>query len=315
MIQYFIALAGLLLCLPSVISSSIDCRGCGNQSLEIGGGWRRDNSTWKVRDLRGSSSGSVLGIDNSNSRLEFEDVEMYTVNGRARFVSDAYYIRLEADYGWTDKGRAEEHLNVSDSLYSYFASLNNAVKRRSEVYDFSAAFGYPIMPPCYRRLEFAPLVGFSFHRQQYRVKNELRPDQILPLELEELSRCPSSLSFNSCGDLVYLSHHRFTWYGPFVGFDFAFALNCDWSLWAEMEYHYGRCNRKRSSEVGVHALDHYHFTDYAHGFNGTIGTNILFCDDWFGGLYVDWKSWVSADHDDSLDWKSIGATATIGYIF
>lgn len=314
MFQYFITLTTLLFILPSYICSDTDYNGCSNQSIEFGMGWRKDDLYWKIHNLRGDSSGSVLALDNTNSRMEFEDVEMYTVNGRAKFVSDAYYIRFEADYGWTDKGRAEEHLNVSDSLHSFFASLNNGIKRRSEVFDFSGAVGYPFMA-CNRRFEFIPLVGFSFHRQQLRVKNELDGFQILPLELEEISDCASPVSFNSCGDLVYLSHHRISWYGPFVGIDLAVALNCDWSLWGEFEYHFGRCHRKRESQFGVHALDHYRWTDYAHGFDGTAGTTILFCDDWFGGIYVDFKYWKSSDSDDKIDWKSVAISATLGYLY
>lgn len=314
MIPYLSFVMALLLAVPTALFASTDCCGCSNNSIEFGMGWRRDNLNWKIEDLRGDSSASVPPLDITDSKMEFEDIETYMVNARAKFVDYAYYIRLEADYGWSDKGRAEEKVSISNSFDSFSASLSDPVKRRSELYDFSGAVGYPMLF-CNRRWQVVPLVGFSFHRQYIRVENELHDDQILPEDLEELSDCASSPSFNSCGHVVFLSHHRLTWYGPFVGIDLGVALSCDWSLWLDFEYHYGRCNRKRESSFGVHPLDHYHFTDYAHGISGIAGTNIFFCDNWFGGLYVEFRTWKSAHSDDEIHWRSIAFNANLGLLF
>jgi|GEM_PF-2847467 len=137
-------------------------------SADVEIGWRRDGLNWKTPHLHSKSvSGHV------NDRILFKEIDSYTITGQATWTSSHSYVRLLADYGLTDKGRAHEHFQInSPSLYqSIGIHTSHPVKRGSEVYDFDAAGGYPFAFFCYR-LSIIPLIGFSFHRQHLRVKED-----------------------------------------------------------------------------------------------------------------------------------------------
>lgn len=160
-------------CFLAATATSILNAGCWDdcccQSVDFSVGWRRDRLDWKVRDL---DSSYVPG--HAKSKLHFNDINSYTLSANARWCGSAYYVRLSADYGLTDKGRAEERFKLSSHSYLYHpvrVETSDPIKRRSEVYDFDGAVGYPFTFCCCR-LNVIPLIGFSFHRQHLRVKQE-----------------------------------------------------------------------------------------------------------------------------------------------
>lgn len=161
MFRALIALAAIIFMTP-FSSLMADC--C--QSTEISVGWRRDQLEWKTHHL---DSSYIPG--HANSRIHFTDINSYTLSAKAKWVDAAYYIRLSAEYGLTDKGRAHEIFQIK-SPYLYYpieVKTSDPIKRRSEVYDFNGAVGYPFTFLC-SRLYVVPLIGFSFHRQHLRVK-------------------------------------------------------------------------------------------------------------------------------------------------
>jgi len=147
-----IILMGLLLTSPafafydeicSFFSNNNSCSGCSCSccgNFDIKAGWRRDSLDWKVKDLHSSYiSGDV------DDHIFFKDINSYTISGQAKWISSDYYIRISAEYGLTDKGRAREHFNI-DSPFLFGPiniETNDPIKRRSEVYDFDGAVGYP----------------------------------------------------------------------------------------------------------------------------------------------------------------------------
>lgn len=236
-------------------------------------------------------------------------MDMYSVNGKARWVGDCYYLRLDADYAQTVKGRAhEDFLLENTELPSVSAFMNNHIKRYSEVYDFTFASGYPFRLFC-RCVELVPIVGFSYHRQRLRVKDCERLIPCCGFDNEEAAL------YGFCNPHRCTSQYRFTWYGGLVGMDLAIGLDGIWTLWGEFEYHFGRCHRKRDSNLGSDFIDEYHHHGYAQGFNGTVGTTVVICTDWYLGFYLDGKIWRSKNHGDNLDWNSVAANMTIGYQF
>lgn len=308
---------------------------CGCQSFELGFGWRRDNLDWKSV-IEASSRDSAASGAEADSHFDFHKIHSYSANGKAKFVGSEYYVRLDADYSWTEKGRGNEFLRVMDPTFPTFSSdMHNPVKRRSELYDFSGAVGYPLGFFCCR-LNVIPLIGFSYHRQRLRVKGEEQffsgaaPDIFIPAS-DDCSGCCCcdslssddvffgySGSFDFCGSFhpnKRTSSYRFTWYGPFVGVDIGYALDSVWSLWGEFEYHFGRAHQKRNSDIGFGFLDGYHHEGYAQGFKGTVGTTYVLCNEWFGGVYVDYIWWYAKQHHDSLKWKSVGIYTTLGYMY
>ncbi len=138
------------------------------QSADISLGWRRDALHWKMRGLESSY---VSG--RADSKILFKKMDSYTISGNAKWADHFYYIRLSGEYGSSYKGRALEHFRINSPLLCCPIEVNTSdpIKRRSEVYDFNIAAGYPFCFCC-SRLTVVPLIGFSFHRQHLRVKHD-----------------------------------------------------------------------------------------------------------------------------------------------
>lgn len=341
-----------LTCISSISSLFADC--CGGtccQSVDVEIGWRRDSLDWKLSDLESSYvSGEV------KDRILFKDINSYTISGQAKWVASSYYVRLSAEYGTTDKGRAREHFNIDSPLFYSPISVETSdpIKRRSEVYDFDAALGYPL-EFCNCRLSVIPLIGFSFHRQHLRVKHERECSSGSCSYNDNSSDSSfSSSSFSSCSSssssfLVdcsnpFISHqsenpfssptdpeianelgliaphetsnYRFTWYGFYVGADIAYALDNCWTLFWDTEFHFlDNCHRKRDSLTGVYFVDDYHEKGYAYGFNNVVGITYYIANCWYTTLSVDFNWWKADSKHDELHWKKVGAKIGFAYSF
>lgn len=332
----FKSLIAFTACFLTALSSFCLAESC-SQSVEFGVGWRRDNLNWKLKNLESSYISADV-----DSHLRFKDLDMYTVYGKAKWIGEAFYVRLSADYGLTDKGRAKERFHI-DSPYFYddiTVFTSDPVKRRSEVYDFDGAVGYPfVFNNCC--LNIIPLIGFSFHRQHLRVKSK-----------EDCSSCSSSYfsidssssssSSYSTDPFAYTvssnpfsspsdpriassiglstdretSSYRFTWYGFYLGTDIAYALDSCWTLYGEFEGHFlNRCHRKRDSITGVYFVDDYHHEGWAYGFNVNIGTTVSMSNCWYATFSIDYKWWKGHSSRDELHWQSVGANAALAYSF
>lgn len=333
-------------------TTACSCFGDCCTNAEIGIGWRRDNLHWKLDHLQEYTSYFDASV---NSHIEFEKIDMYTAYAKIKWIGEAYYIRLSAQYGTTEKGRAEENFKMSSDLLggTVHVHTNDPIKRRSEVYDFNGAVGYPFILDHYR-LNVTPLIGFSFHRQHLRVKQEeysshsFVVDSHNPFGFDSYSSYHSSSnrfsgSYSSSSSILNpffipdpfsdesdptiasalglspfhrTSTYRFTWYGFYAGVDIAYALDPCWTLFTELEWHfYDNCHRKRHSNTGVFFVDRYHQKHTAYGFNGTVGAVWLLGACWYATATVDFKYWISDDRHDSLKWKSVGTNLALGYIF
>lgn len=173
---------------------SADC--C--QSVECSVGWRRDSLDWNTHDL---DSSYICG--HANSRLHFNDINSYALSGKAKWVDSDYYIRFSAEYGLTDKGRIHERFQIKSPFLCHPLEIETStrLKRRSEVYDFSAAVGYPFTFFCCR-FSAVPLIGFSFHRQHLRFKEDRHSSSC-----SCSSSCYSSCSSSSCSSCSSCSSH------------------------------------------------------------------------------------------------------------
>ncbi len=326
----------------TVLSSSTFADCC--QSGEITFGWRRDNLKWKLNHLD-----SCYIPAHVKDRILFKDFETYTASTKLKWADSEYYIRFSAEYGLSEKGRAHEHFKIRSPLLDHPVVVNTSdpIKRRSEVYDFNIAVGYPFNFFCCR-LSAIPLVGFSFHRQHIRVKSD---------EYYCCSYSSCSYDSSNCCDCGYGSsafcveshnpfaypvshdpfgspsdptiagalglctpHHtsmyRFTWYGFYVGADIAYALDSCWTLFSELEVHFlDSCHRKRESWTGVYFVDDYHHKGWAYGFNGVCGLTYTFATCWYSTIAVDFNWWKGHSKHDDLHWNMVGAKIGLGYMF
>jgi hypothetical protein len=315
------------------------------QSVEVGFGWRRDNLNWNVKDM----DSSYICAE-ADSHIIFKGIEYYTTYAKAKWMGDRFYARLGADYGLSFKGRAKErfHLDTSYCCADVVVHTSDPVKRRSEEFDFNGAVGYPL---CGCRWNVIPLIGFSFHRQRLRVKAPEhcscccydscyeRYTRTCPSSSEfDLDTCYCSYPFGCCvssnpfaspssddpriADQLNLSTskrtsmYRFTWYGFYLGADISYALDCCWTLYSELEGHFlDRCHRKRHSITGVYFVDSYHHEGWAYGFSTNTGAVFSMSACWYGVLSIDYRFWKGYSCHDSLKWQSVGANASLGYIF
>lgn len=339
LLAHFITFIGL------ITSSSIAYAEC-YQSLEFDVGWRRDYLDWDITDLRSS-----YFHGHSDSHIKFKSIDSYTLTAKAKWYDASYYIRASAEYGLSATGKAREHfyINSPDLFYPIFVDThNNPVKRRSEVYDFNGAIGYPFSFCCCR-LVVIPLIGFSYHRQHLRVKS---PDNYLsccysdssgnpcdsscssssfsvkssnPFYYYESSNPFSSSSYEKYHDIPYelglsnchrTSRYLFTWYGFYLGADIAYTLDKCWTIYTELEGHFlDHCHRQRKSWTGVSSVDDYKHKSGAYGFNGIVGIyyNMTTC--WYTDLLVEYKWWKSDSKDDDLHWDTVGVKLGVGYTF
>lgn len=320
--KYFLALATLL---STLTSTSLSAECC--QSYELGIGWRRDDIHWK------SQQKNNCVCYEANSDLKFRNVQSYLLDAKAKFCDEAYYIRLDGDFGWTMKGRCDEKVNVESPYISVTDVLNNHVRRQSETMDFSGAAGYPITFDILGCNSYVvPLVGFSWHRQRLRVHD----DRVLLQEFSSsydpcCSSSFSSSSFYCSSDDCYSpdssnplglhphsnkSQYRFTWYGPFIGMDGAYAFDDTWTVFGSANYHFlTRAHAKRDSNLGMNFIDREHRQSYGYGFTGEFGTTLYYGIQWYSTLNVDFRWFKSTHKHDELNWSGIGFTINLGRMF
>jgi hypothetical protein len=339
MLKYFFFLPLLLL---ATLSSGITEAGCSCwsnedscQSLEFAVGWRRDTLKWKVKDIESSYCSCM----NADSTIRFNDIDMYTLSGKLRWVGRNYYIRLSGMYALSDKGRAKQHFNIEDSSLFYYDSVsvetNNHIKRRSEFYDFDLAIGYPL-DFCCCRLIVIPIIGFSYDRQRINVR-EKHHHSSSSSSSSYFSVESSSNPFRSCESSNPLScssstkniaselglsndkesaNYRFSWYGPLAGLDIAYALDECWTLFTELEGHFlNNLHRKRKSWTGVSIVDDYHHKGWAYGYDALVGTTYMIQGNWYSTISAQYKWWKGHSKHDELHWKSVNVNISVGYIF
>jgi hypothetical protein len=337
-----------LLVIFSFVSSLLLADSCCDftcyRTADISVGWRRDNLDWKNKDFGSYSA-------NAKSHIHFKKIDFYTLNAEISWLASSFYIRCSADYGLSDKGRADQKFKLDSPLLQYpiHVHTDNPVKRRSEVYDFDLAFGYPFTF-CDCRLAIIPVIGFSFHRQHLRVKTNKHAHNYSSGSFSEYthgndfyssssyfdvlssnpfasyqSSNPFASSSSSDQNIAYElglhnSHHtnayRFTWYGFYIGTDIGYEIDDCWSLFSELEFHFlNRCHQKCHTWTGVHFVDDYHNESWAYGFNGTFGVTYTFSSCWYTLLAVDFKCWKGSEHHDQLSWKTSSAKIGVGYGF
>lgn len=344
MFKYLVGLAALLFC-SSACAQCLDVI----NSLEIGLGWRRDTIDWKIKHMHQSQIDAEV-----DSHIFFKDINYYTIDAKVHSVGSEYYFRASAYYGLSDKGRAKERFQLTTPLYdigelSAFHT-DERIKRRSEVYDFSGAIGYPFTFCCCR-LMVAPLIGFSFHRQHIRSKrNEsIYSDSSFVYERSGVEAIPySSFEVDSSNpfDFSYSSSdfansdpfsspspvdiaselglsvekrtspYRFTWYGFYTGADIYYALDSYWTIFSQTEFHFlNRCHRKRKSLTGVFFVDDYHHEGFAYGFDQKVGVNFEVGSCYYASICVDYKWWKGHCNHDTMHWDSVGVNVALGYAY
>lgn len=282
--------------------------------LQLGLGYRQDSIRWDMEE-------SALINPRISSKLHFKDLEIVTLGAKFKgLVSQSLYARCGFDYGWVCDGKLRQTLNIkkredvnrfSHNGISVEGDYENIVVHNREhgnnyVWDLNFAFGMPFGCLC-DGFYVAPMVGFSYNRQHLKYHN--RENIHVHVSRHHAEVVPS-------GDCEH-NNSRFNtgWWGPMVGLDLSYVSPECWSLFGELEVHFGRVERDRQSSTGVAFIDKYKRTKDFWGTTWRAGFNYIICDDWYLEGSISYARWMSHYNRDHIDWSSGGIRCDVGNLF
>lgn len=315
-----IAIASAALSLTGLLSADVS-------SIQVGTGYRQDSLTSNVRQHN--------NMDQRNkTNLHFRDVEIVLLDVKAKttFGCCDTYARVDFDYGWVLDGKLREKLSTKHRYseiefgrngfaeYGHFHETlsRNDVSTKSFVWDLDIAFIYPTKCGCDNNWMFGPGIGFAVNRQQFHGKDSHFGESSSSDCASSSYSNEESSSSSSCGSNHRNRHHnRTSWWGPWIGFDFAYD-SCDcWNLYGEFEIHFGRVRHSRGS--------HNEDSDFRSGYNHTrsfwgpsikIGSTYALCENWYLDGSFFYSKYYSCDSSkDEIRWATANIRLDIGYTF
>lgn len=292
-------------------SSSADA----DHAFQLGLGYRQDTINWEIdnKDL----NLPVLAEDN----IRFRDLDIVFLGARLKGGLGCVYYRVDAEYGWIFNGREREKgtwlvdprtvtdlgdgfSNVQNTTFS--ASVHNHVKKRN-TFDFDFGVGIPFNM-CSNEIQLTPMIGYSYNTQRLRVKDHEKLGQNFTAPQQTLLGIGD---FQTGGH----SNYRMAWWGPWLGFDMAYAT-CDCgTYYSEMEFHFARARRKRNSDQGL-PTDNQQRSKAAYIFTWKVGASYAVNNCWIVDAslkYVDGYS--DRNCSDKVNWRSGQVRVDAGYRF
>lgn len=280
----------ITLLMTLLVGSCVSYADASTGQVDFEAGYRRDNLSWKHSF---PSSDPVF-----SSSLKFKDIDIFQIGLKGRTTLGCnLYLRANAYWGWVLNGDFTQRFTAYNSPYnSYYFNDNFRTGLTFEednctpiddkyVYGVGAAIGYPFFF-CDCSLIVAPVIGYAVDEQDLSVEDE-------------------GLSFAHYYDLFFpesgteCCEHKFhtRWYGPFVGVDFSYRPSNEcWSLYAELEYHWGNFTGKRHGH-GFDFFDHCRHTSRdANGWVFAAGADYDLSNCWTVGISVKFQDWSATRH-------------------
>ena len=181
--------------------------------FSFGAGFRTDNLDWNIAGNTSGTSPNVL------SELQWENLDTFQLKGGVRMhILRSIYVRGSIGGGWIYAGDVQDSDYLGDNRTLEFSRSNNSADSGT-LWDASLGIGLSrtVNFPGWR-LEVAPLVGYSRHRQNLTITDGFQT-------------IPSSGPFAGLD-----STYKATWKGPWFGTDVFFDID-DLTLNATFEYH------------------------------------------------------------------------------
>lgn len=278
-------------------------------SVQFGLGYRSDQIDWKtgIPDFVDDTT-----LIDSESKLRLKDIEIVELYGRLKgSCGDCLYYRVDGSYGWIVDGTARTSDRFiffeGDSCFGYDAPVFRHKVDKDYVADFNIGIGTPLHQCCCPNLQVIPAIGFAYDTQSIHIKNRHH-------DSSSSSESASIVGSGSSSER-HRNRSRSTWWGPWIGVDLAFCNQECWNLYSEIEYHFARCRRHRTTDIGLRFLDNFHRTRQGSGWNVRLGSLYFFrCNMYVDGHFT-YKRWTSNHHHDRLLWQSYAIGADIGYTF
>jgi len=314
-----IAIASAALSLTGMLCADVS-------SILVGTGYRQDSLTSIVRER---SNVNPRGKTN----LHFRDVEIVLIDVKAKttFGCCDTYARIDFDYGWVLDGKLREKLSLKnrhsdaefcndgfeESGWFHDVISRRDVSKNSFVWDLDLAFIYPIKCGCSQNWMFGPGIGFTVNRQQLHAKgDDFRHESHSSSSSSSYSDFSDYTSSSDSCDSGHRHHNRTSWWGPWIGFDFAYD-SCDcWNLYGEVEFHIGRVRHNRNGHGDNEFGDGFKNTRSYCGPSIKLGSTYTICENWYLDGSVFYSKYFSFNSNrDNIKWATANIRLDIGYTF
>jgi len=195
----------VLLGFPPCVVLAVTEQSGGSLSL----GYREDSLDWNIGG--GSDGPNVL------SELEWKNMDIFQLRGELSGSNDEdIYFRGQASYGWVWDGQNRDSDYAGNNRTLEFSRSGNSVDG-SRVLDLSAGLGVMLYAGDARRWRIIPMVGYSWHYQNLRMRNgnqqlsNLANLQVLDSDATRVTPLGPFPGLDSRYDAK--------WYGPWLGAD------------------------------------------------------------------------------------------------
>lgn len=284
--------------------------------LQAGIGYRQDSISLNVKERNTVNT-------RAKSDRHFKDLEIVVLGGsiQSTLGDCSAYIRGSFDYGFVVDGNLRDQLLIEDrhelsrirhsgytSEGEYLCStVHNSVKSNSFVWDLDVALAYPINCGC-DNWQFAPAVGFSLDRQQLHVKGSA---VYAECQFHDKDLDTYGLSKKHGRG----SSYRGSWWGPWLGFDFAYNSPQCWNVYGAFEFHVGRARRQVNSHTDRQYIDNYSRTKTFYGPRFKLGTSYMLTENWYADASINYLKYFSNNNRDHVSWSSGSIRLDVGYVF
>jgi len=180
--------------------------------LDISNSYRRDCQSSSIT-CRG-----IFGDTIGKETIKTENLTYYQVGVIGRWDIRQWLFRFDADYAWSTDGDYHDHNKLDYFTYKTRAKVNKGTAQ-----DLTLGAGYFFCLPQLIGLDIAPVGGWSYHQQEYRIHHA---------------------STNGISNPYFDGiDHTNRWEGPWVGLDTQFCFE-PFSVYAGYEYHWGTWHAK-----------------------------------------------------------------------
>lgn len=254
--------------------------------LTLSAGYRMDNLKWNIAGTTAGTNPNIL------SELEWKDIESYQAKAKLRSMGKLVYFRAYADYAWIFEGENRDSDYAFDNRTGEFSRSENKADD-GNLWDASAGIGLAFQGGGKTKSSFyvAPLVGFSYHRQDLRIREG---NQVIP----------------PTGPFPGLdSKYRADWYGPWAGLDLSYRFD-KLRLSASVEGHLAEYEAEADWNLRddfQHPVSFEHTAD-GQGIIVTVEGDYAVTDNVAINLSYDYQDWET---DEGTD-KTFFANGTVG---
>ncbi len=268
-------------------------------------GYRKDDLNWSISGINGTP--------NILSELEWEDIEIATINiGTTLYFQPNWLLNFDFSYGHIFDGDNQDSDYFGNNRTLEFSRSNNSADKGS-VIDASIHAGYQWSAQ--QNIYLIPKVGFSYHSQFFNMTDGFQT-------------IPARGAFSGLD-----SNYDATWMGPWVGIESQFKINQKFKMGLNFEYHYAFYNATANWNLRADFAHPESFTHEAEGYGlvGNINGQYQVSNDLLLTLSMKYQDW-QADRNgvdktffsngtsletgfNGVNWKSFGANIGLAYQF